>query len=103
MKKAAEPQSLKIKPQLAMERRLHDHHGDGRLAINSRAPRGMAKQLSESHPDRFHIPIYVAHRGWVGLWLDTPKVDWVEVKSILTGAYRMTAPKSLAAKLDSKD
>jgi hypothetical protein len=78
---------------------LHSHHGDGRLAINCRAPRGVAQQLSEHQPDRFHIPKYVAHLGWVGLWLDTPEIDWTEVESVLKGAYRMTAPKSLVARL----
>jgi hypothetical protein len=82
---------------------LHNHHGDGRLAINCKAPRGMAKQLAEHQPDRFHIPKYVAHLGWVGLWLDTTEVDWTEVESILKGAYSMTAPKTLVARLNRSE
>jgi hypothetical protein len=81
---------------------LHNHHGDGRFAINCRAPRGVAQQLSEHQPDRFHIPKYVAHLGWVGLWLDTPDIDWLEVESVLYGAYRMTAPKSLVKLLKAE-
>jgi len=81
---------------------LDDHHGDGRLAINCKAPRGVAQQLANNAPDRFHIPKYVSHLGWVGLWLDTPRVDWAEVEAILMGAYRLTAPKKLIAELDSE-
>ncbi len=81
---------------------LDDHHGDGRLAINCKAPRGVAEQLAESGPDRFHIPKYVSHLGWVGLWLDTPQIDWTEVEAVLIGAYRLTAPKKLIAELDSR-
>jgi hypothetical protein len=81
---------------------LDDHHGDGRLAINCKAPRGVAQQLADHAPDRFHIPKYVSHLGWVGLWLDTPQVDWAEVEAILAGAYRLTAPKKLIAELDAE-
>jgi hypothetical protein len=81
---------------------LDDHHGDGRLAINCKAPRGVGRQLADHAPDRFHIPKYVSHLGWVGLWLDTHQVDWAEVEAILMGAYRLTAPKKLIAELDAR-
>jgi len=81
---------------------LDDHHGDRRLAINCKAPRGVAQQLANHAPDRFHIPKYVSHLGWVGLWLDTPKIDWTEVEAILLGAYRLTAPKKLITELDAR-
>lgn len=79
---------------------LEDHHGDGRLAINCKAARGIAQQLEQHAPERFHIPKYMGRLGWVGLWLDTPQVDWTEVKAILVNAYRLTAPKQLFVKLD---
>lgn len=81
---------------------LDDHHEDGRLAINCKALRGVAQQLVEHAPDRFHIPNYAGHLGWVGLWLDTPQIDWAEVEAILMGAYRLTAPRKLIAELDSE-
>jgi hypothetical protein len=80
---------------------LDDHHGDGRLAVNCKAPHGVAQQLAKHAPDRFHIPNYVGHLGWVGLWLDTPQVDWAEVEAILVGAYRLTAPKKLISELNA--
>src|SRR5262249_9537659 len=79
---------------------LDDHHGDGRLAINCRAPRGVAEQLASHASDRFHIPKYVSHLGWVGLWLATPQMDWTEIEAILLGAYRLAAPKKLITELD---
>jgi hypothetical protein len=81
---------------------LDDHHGDGRLAINCKAPRGVAEHLANHAPDRFHIPKYVSHLGWVGLWLDTPQVDWAEVEAILVGAYRLSALRKLIAELDAR-
>jgi hypothetical protein len=79
---------------------LDDHHGDGRLAINCKAPRGIAQQLAKSAPDRFHIPKHVGQLGWVGLWLDRPQIDWTEVEAILVGAYRLTASRKLIAELN---
>lgn len=81
---------------------LENHHGDGRLAINCKAARGIAQQLEQHAPERFHIPKHMGRLGWVGLWLDTPQVDWTEVKAILVNAYRLTAPKQLLAKLDQE-
>jgi len=74
---------------------LDDHHGDGRLALNCRAEPGTADRLVADNPDRFHVPAYVGHRGWLGLWLDTASVDWSEVHRVIADAYVMTAPKRL--------
>jgi len=81
---------------------LENHHGDGILALNCKAARGVAQQLEQHAPERFHIPKYMGRLGWVGLWLDTPKLDWKEVEAILVNAYRMTAPNHLIAKLDQE-
>ncbi len=78
---------------------LEDHHGDGRLAINCKAAVGVNQSLAEKAPERFHVPKYVGRFGWVGLWLDTPDIDWREVQGILTDAYRRTAPKRLSINL----
>src|SRR6516165_11324122 len=66
---------------------LDNHHGDGRLALNCKAPPGTNKTLAAAAPDKFHVPKYVGHRGWVGLWLDQPKINWQEVESVLMNAY----------------
>jgi len=76
-----------------------DHHGDGRLALWCAAPPGAQAELVETEPDRFFVPAYVGHRGWLGVRLDrTP--DWDEVREILTDAYRQVAPAKLVALLD---
>jgi len=79
---------------------LTNHHGDGRFAIWCAAPDGMQKMLVEGDPERFFVPPYVGHRGWVGVRLDV-EVDWDEVAGIIADAYRLVAPKSLAAQLDA--
>ena len=72
-----------------------DHHGDGRVAITVKAPKGDNVVMSESEPDRYFMPPYVAQHGYVGVYLDTDDVDWDEVGDLLVQAYRLAAPKAL--------
>lgn len=74
---------------------LDDHHGDGRIAVHCKSPRGGQEKLIASDPECFHMPKHVGRHGWIGLWLDIPKTDWTKIRSVLVGAYTMTAPKSL--------
>ena len=78
------------------------HHHGGPLGFWCAAPFGMQQALVEAAPDRYFVPPYVGHRGWVGVRLDVP-VDWDEIADIVKDAYRMVAPKTLAAKLDAEE
>ncbi|MEX0846858.1 MAG: MmcQ/YjbR family DNA-binding protein [Ilumatobacteraceae bacterium] len=77
-----------------------DHHHDDRLGLWCAAPSGVQAELIESEPDRFFKPPYVGTRGWIGVYLDVPDVDWDEVRAIVTDAYRVVAPPKLAALID---
>jgi len=77
-----------------------DHHHDDRLAFWCAAPAGAQDVLVTAEPERFFIPPYVGHRGWIGVWLDVP-VDWEEIAGLVADAYRVVAPRRLLAELDS--
>ena len=79
-----------------------DHHHDDRLAFWCAAPPGVQEELVASDPDRFFRPPYVGGRGWLGVYLDVPDVDWTEIAEIVTDAYREVAPKRLVALLDGR-
>jgi hypothetical protein len=78
-----------------------DHHGDGRVSLSIKAPKGENRLRSESEPDRFFMPSYVAQHGYVGVYLDTDDVDWGEVEDLIVQAYRLVAPKRLLKALDA--
>ena len=78
---------------------LSDHHGDGRVALNCKTASGVNTTLARVASDRFFIPKYVGARGWLGLWLDLPKVDWTQVEDVIREAYCLVAPRSLAVRL----
>jgi hypothetical protein len=78
---------------------LVDHHGDGRVSVQCKAAPGDNAALVAAEPDRFYMPPYMAHHGWVGLWLDRGDTDIDEVDEMLRSAYVLVAPKTLARRL----
>lgn len=78
-----------------------NHHNDGRIAIWCHAPEGMQSALVEQDPDRFFMPPYVGHRGWIGVRLEGD-VDWGIVTDLIHDAYRGVAPRTLVAALDNR-
>jgi hypothetical protein len=73
---------------------LNDHHGDGRFAIWCAAPAGVQALLVENDPEKFFVPPYVGHRGWLGVRLDAT-IDWDELAGIAEDAFAEVAPASL--------
>jgi predicted DNA-binding protein (MmcQ/YjbR family) len=75
---------------------LNDHHGDGIIGLNCKVLPGDSKLLASAQPDRYYIPAYLGSKGWAGLRLDRGKIDWEEVTELVTGSYKLVAPKRLA-------
>jgi len=73
---------------------LTDHHGDGRFAIWCAAEPGTQALLVEADAERFFVPPYVGHRGWIGFRLDRA-LDWDELAGIVEDAYAAIAPPKL--------
>jgi hypothetical protein len=81
---------------------MNDHHGDGRFALWCAAPDGMQQSLVDADPERYFVPPYVGHRGWLGVRLDRG-LHWDELAGIAEDAYADVAPAKLveAARLRS--
>jgi len=79
---------------------LFDHHRDGRIALWCKAGPGEQSRLVEQDPRRFFVPPYLGHRGWIGVRLDLAALNWAEVQYLVVTAYRLTAPRALARKLE---
>jgi predicted DNA-binding protein (MmcQ/YjbR family) len=77
----------------AMEKR-----GDGRLSVWCKAPPGSQMVLVGADPERFFVPPYLGHKGWIGMRLDH-RPDWGEVALVVRRSYRLVAPRRLAALL----
>lgn len=77
----------------------HHHDDEDRVAIWCPAPEGAQVLMVESEPERFFVPPYVGHRGWIGLRVDVDP-DWDEVSAVIEEGWRMIAPKKLLAEHD---
>jgi hypothetical protein len=80
---------------------LDDHRGDGRFAIWCAAPAGDQHLLVGADPEKFFVPPYVGHRGWLGVRLNDG-VDWEELTGIVEDAYCAIAPQKLVAELEQR-
>ncbi len=80
---------------------LNDHHGDAIVSVCALAFPGENKRLIAAYPKKFYLPAYIGPRGWVGLRLDRGKVDWNEVRDLVTVSYLQVAPKKLAAAVEA--
>jgi predicted DNA-binding protein (MmcQ/YjbR family) len=49
--------------------------------------------------DPFYVPPYVGGKGWVGIRLDHPRIDWDEVAELIATSYCLIAPRRLAQKV----
>ena len=73
-----------------------EKRGDGRPSLWCKAPPGSQAVLVGADPQRFFVPPYVGHKGWIGMRLDKG-TDWDEVALIVRRSFRLIAPKRLAA------
>jgi hypothetical protein len=80
---------------------MDHHHDDGRLAIWCAATPDVQGMLVKAAPERFFVPPYVGHRGWLGVRLDR-EVDWREIEALVEDAYRLVATRRALAGLAAR-
>jgi predicted DNA-binding protein (MmcQ/YjbR family) len=85
----------------AMYANAGNHHGEGTHGVWLKAEPGNQDLMVRSAPHRFFVPPYVGPSGWVGVRLDGD-VDWDELAMLVRDAYRLIAPKRLAALIDAR-
>ena len=76
---------------------VHNHHGDGRLALWINAPIGVQEMLVGDDDDTYFVPPYMGPRGWIGVILERIGDD--ALREHLVDAYCMVAPKKLQAQV----
>jgi hypothetical protein len=73
--------------------------GEGATGVSIKASLEQQAELLEMDPRTFAKSAYVGRFGWVTV--DLPRVDPRLLESLLRDAWRRTAPKKLAAALES--
>jgi hypothetical protein len=80
----------------AMHATADTHHGAGRPAAWIKSLHVTQDLLVRGEPARYFVPAYVGKSGWVGVHLDRG-ADWEVIGELLRDAWRLAAPKKLAA------
>jgi len=75
---------------------LNNHHGDGIVSVCCKSELGENVDRAGREPKKFYLPAYIGKRGWFGLRLDRPLINWSEVENVLERSYCLVAPKKLA-------
>lgn len=71
-------------------------------SLTLKAPKGVQNVLVASDAERFFVPKYVGHIGWVGVRLDlTQPPDWDELAELIAESYCLVAPRRLAATVEA--
>lgn len=79
-------------------------HGHERIALLVKTS-GMDElhALVEDQPETYFKPAFYGASGWVGIILDRPELDWVDVEAWLQRSWRMVAPKRLTRLMQVAD
>lgn len=72
--------------------------GDPTLWMKS--DRGTQAELVAADPERYFVPPYVGHHGWVGVRTGAG-VDWAEVQELVVDAFRAAATKRAVKEYDA--
>src|SRR5271170_788181 len=72
---------------------LDNHHGDGAIAACLKGDKREHARLIAKDPKRYFLPAYIGARGYLGVRLDLPKVDWKDVTGRIAASYALVMPK----------
>jgi hypothetical protein len=66
------------------------HHGGEHISVYVPAGHEVQEMLVAQDPNRYWVPPYVGHKGWVAIVLDT-KPDWKAVARLVQEAFATVA------------
>ncbi len=72
---------------------LDNHHGNGIVGACVRGEKRANAALVRNEPKRFFSPDYIGPRGWVGVRLDSKRVDWTDVTKRVGASYAAVTAK----------
>jgi len=74
------------------------HHGAAHISVYFATTVDVQELLVAEDPDRYWVPPYVGHKGWIAVILDT-RPDWKAVARLAQEAYAfIAAPKPASAR-----
>lgn len=72
------------------------NYDGGRPSIWLKAQEGAQTMLVAADPERYFVPPYVGHKGWIGVYMDTPRVAWSMLADLIAESHRLVAARRKA-------
>ncbi|HEX6994966.1 MAG TPA: MmcQ/YjbR family DNA-binding protein [Gammaproteobacteria bacterium] len=63
----------------------------GRPSVWMKGRDGTQESLIALDPDGFFVPPYVGHKGWIGVWMDRPRIKWSMLEDLIAESYTLVA------------
>jgi len=65
------------------------NHKGARPSVWLKGGPGAQAMLIDANPASFFVPPYVGSKGWIGLYLDTPEINWSEFEYLAGVSYAL--------------
>jgi predicted DNA-binding protein (MmcQ/YjbR family) len=72
------------------------NYAGGRPSVWLKAAPGDQAVLVDLDPQRYFVPPYVGHKGWVGVYLDGTRIDWTVLGELIQASHRLIEPRAKA-------
>jgi predicted DNA-binding protein (MmcQ/YjbR family) len=69
------------------------NYSGGRPAVWMKAREGVQEVLVSTDPESFFVPPYVGHKGWIGVFLDTPRINWPMLEDLIVESHSLVGRK----------
>jgi predicted DNA-binding protein (MmcQ/YjbR family) len=66
----------------------------GRPSVWMKGREGTQEVLTATDPDSFFVPPYVGQKGWIGAWMDRPRIKWSMLEDLIAESYGLVAAKT---------
>ncbi|HZJ52780.1 MAG TPA: MmcQ/YjbR family DNA-binding protein [Myxococcaceae bacterium] len=63
------------------------NYAGGRPSVWLKAAPGDQAVLVDLDPQRFFVPPYLGHRGWIGVYLDSTRMDWPMLSRLIAQSH----------------
>lgn len=70
------------------------HHGAEHVSVWVAAPLEVQQAMVQAEPDRYFVPPYVGHKGWIGVVL-SKRPKWKVVASLLQASFELVSKPPL--------
>ncbi|MGH7435582.1 MAG: hypothetical protein ACRENE_07895, partial [Polyangiaceae bacterium] len=77
---------------------VDNHHGDGIVAACVKGDKREHARAIAADPARFYLPAYIGAHGYLGIRIDTKRVDWKLVAQRVAAAHALVRPAPSSAR-----